>query len=53
MDKIRFKIRLWMCKHLSWHHITQKWYSEDGLQAYGRCGICGFEGMIDSQGGLF
>jgi hypothetical protein len=51
-------IRLWFCKYLGWHSIAKETlhYNHDDplhFQQYARCRICGFEGMIDSQGNLF
>lgn len=50
------KIRLWLCKYLSWHspvdyHCSYK--DPARFLVYAKCKWCGFEGMIDSQGGLF
>lgn len=50
------KIRLWLCKYLSWYspvdyHCSYK--DPAGFLVYAKCKWCGFEGMIDSQGGLF
>ena len=52
------KIRLWFCKHLDWHSIDPKSIYTDPKDpahflTFGKCKICGYEGMIDSQGNLF
>ena len=46
------KIRLWLCKNLSWHSYDH-FDGFDGCSALATCKICGFKGMVDSQGGLF
>ncbi len=46
------KIRLWLCKNLSWHSYNY-FDGFDGCSATATCKICGFKGMVDSQGGLF
>lgn len=50
------KIRLWLCKYLNWHSPIDYHSSEKDpakFLIYAKCRICGFKGMIDSQGGLF
>lgn len=50
------KIRLWLCKCLSWHDPINYHHSRKdpaGFLLYAECKICGLKGMIDSQGGLF
>lgn len=50
------KIRLWLCKHLDWHSPMNYHRSENdplGFLVYAKCKICGYKGMIDSQGNLF
>jgi hypothetical protein len=45
--------RFW-CHTMGWHpHRTREPIGFDGASAHMRCGRCGFEGMVDSQGNLF
>ena len=47
-----------LCK-IGWHRFFPtyprhwKWIEFDGASAHVKCGWCGYEGMIDSQGNLF
>ena len=49
-----FKPARWLfCKILPWHSIVRDYLHHDGASQHARCRWCGYEGMIDSQGGLF
>ncbi len=53
MRKLLFKFVCWM----GWHGLPgwSPWEdtSFDGASTHARCRLCGFTGMIDSQGNLF
>ncbi len=46
------RIRLWFCKKLGWHRIGRFLYF-DGCSVHAECSVCGYQGIIDSQGNLF
>lgn len=46
------KIRLFLCNELGWH-VYHSFDGFDGCSATATCEICGFHGLIDSQGCLF
>lgn len=46
------KFRLWLCKYMGWHKVTH-FDGFDGCSAMATCAICGYRGLIDSQGNLF
>lgn len=46
------KLRLWLCsKGIHWAKWTA--VSHDGASVHAICNLCGYEGMVDSQGNLF
>jgi hypothetical protein len=48
------RFALWRCRVLGWHpKRTRIPLRYDGMSSHMRCGRCGFEGMVDSQGNLF
>ena len=48
------RFALWRCRVLGWHPTrTRVPLRVTGINAHMRCGRCGFEGMVDSQGNLF
>ena len=52
MSKLYLKIRLWFCRKLGWHTYDH-FDGFDGCSATATCKICGYHGLIDSQGNLF
>lgn len=54
MRAIWKRLALWRCRALGWHPQGLRVpIGYDGCSAHERCGRCGFEGMVDSQGNLF
>lgn len=55
MNKLKrfyVRLRLFLCKELAWHSYSY-FDGFDGFNAKATCKICGFRGLVDSQGGLF
>ena len=54
MKKLFCKIG-WHCFFPFFHFFHSHWIflENDGCSDHVRCGWCGYEGMIDSQGNLF
>jgi hypothetical protein len=51
---MRRRFALWRCRVLGWHpQRYREAFGFDGCSVHARCRRCGFEGMEDSQGGLF
>ena len=47
------KIGLWNCRKLAWHPQRYREALAFTGISHARCGRCGFEGLVDSQGNLF
>jgi hypothetical protein len=46
------RFRLFLCKKLGWHSYNY-FDGFDGCSAKATCKICGYKGLVDSQGNLF
>lgn len=50
------KIRLFLCREFGWHSPTNIHFNSLDTRSfliYAECKVCGFKGLMDSQGNLF